>query len=235
MEIKLPSMSTPLSRCFLSHPQKMQGLTAFFKDVLYLKVMADFQDDFRQRDGHRSLLHLASPGLQLFPVQQFLDPLQGLHVVWHDEDHAGEFVSKWHLYHLQLLRLVIVVVVETLKLESEVGKGEMESRGRAEVPPTFLPIHPGLALPSKGRKSVLFWELLELATAQNRGCHWCDELAFIPNSQAPSSKSGFFLLTKTESTEQAHPVYFFLTRFPWSKMILEAAGRKLSSSEHPAG
>uniref|UniRef100_A0A8C3YBE5 Serpin H1 n=1 Tax=Catagonus wagneri TaxID=51154 RepID=A0A8C3YBE5_9CETA len=56
--------------------------------------------------------------------------LQGLHVVGHDDDEAGELVGQGHLHHLQLLLLVIIVVVEAWE-ESREGAGHTVRRGRA--------------------------------------------------------------------------------------------------------
>lgn len=69
------------------------------KATPYLKVVADFHVDFGQRDGNSGLLHLAHPGVQLLAGQQLLNPLQWLHVVGHDEDHAGLLMGQRHAQH----------------------------------------------------------------------------------------------------------------------------------------
>lgn len=79
----------------------------------YLQIMTDFHADFGQRDGHCGFLQLAQPGVQLVPCQKLLQPVQGLHMVGHDEDHTGLLVGQRHVEHVKLVVFVIVVVIKT--------------------------------------------------------------------------------------------------------------------------
>lgn len=75
--------------------------------------MADFHDDFGQRNGHCSFLQLAHPGVQLILCQKLLKPLQGLHVVGHDENHTGFLVGQRHVKDKQFVLFVLMEAIKT--------------------------------------------------------------------------------------------------------------------------
>ena len=79
--------------------------------------MADFHADFRHGDGHGPLLHLADPGVHLFPGQQLLQALQGLQVIGHDEDHGGLVLAQGHVQRKQPVLRVLVEVIQTCGAE----------------------------------------------------------------------------------------------------------------------
>lgn len=81
--------------------------------IIYLQIVADFNRDLGKRNGHSSVLHLADPRVHLFPGQEFLQAIQGLQVVGHDEDHGGLFLPQGHVEQEELVLYVIVEVVQT--------------------------------------------------------------------------------------------------------------------------
>lgn len=79
----------------------------------YLEIMADFHANFRQRNSYSCFLQLAQPCVQLIPGQKLLQPLQGLHVVRHDENHTGFLVGQRHTEHEKLVLLVLIEAINT--------------------------------------------------------------------------------------------------------------------------
>lgn len=75
--------------------------------------MADFHANFRQRDGDGSLLNLAEPGVHLLAGKQFLQPFQRLHMIGHDENHAGLLMCQRHVQHEEFVLCVVIETVET--------------------------------------------------------------------------------------------------------------------------
>lgn len=75
--------------------------------------MADFHADFRKRNSHCCFLQIAHPCVQLILGQKLLKPFQGLHMVGHDENHTGFFVSQGHVEHKQLVFFVLVEAIKT--------------------------------------------------------------------------------------------------------------------------
>lgn len=81
--------------------------------------MADFHRDLRQRDGHSSVLHLAEPSVHLLPGQEFLQAIQGLQVVGHDEDHGGLLLAQRHVQQKDTVLCVLVEVIQTCEEQSD--------------------------------------------------------------------------------------------------------------------
>lgn len=102
-----PKFQLPFSHCGATPYEGKRNATT------YLKVVADVQVDFGKRDGHSGLLHLAHPGVQLLAGQQLLNPFQRLHMVGHDEDHAGLLMGQRHAQHKQPVLSVLMEVIQT--------------------------------------------------------------------------------------------------------------------------
>lgn len=83
--------------------------------TIYLQVVADFQWEFGEGNGHSSALHLAEPGVYLLPGQEFLQAFKGLQVVGHDKDHRGLLLAQRHVQHKDTVLCVIVEVIQTCK------------------------------------------------------------------------------------------------------------------------
>lgn len=81
--------------------------------IIYLQVVADFNRDFGEGNSNSSVLCLAEPGVHLCSGQEFLQALQGLQVVGHDEDHRGLFLTQRHVQDEDLVLGVIVEVIQT--------------------------------------------------------------------------------------------------------------------------
>lgn len=79
----------------------------------YLDIVTDVQRDFGEGNGHCLVRHLADPGVHLLLRQEFLQSLQGLQVVRHDQDHGGLLLAQRHVQHVDLVHLIIIEVIQS--------------------------------------------------------------------------------------------------------------------------
>lgn len=82
---------------------------------MYLDVVADVNRDFGQGNGHCLVLHLADPSVHLLLCQDFLQSLQGLQMVGHDQDHGRLLLAQGHAQHIETVHLIIVEVIQSCK------------------------------------------------------------------------------------------------------------------------
>lgn len=89
---------------------------------IYLDIVTDVDRDFGQGKGHCLVRHLADPGIHLLLRQEFLQSLQRLQMVRHDQDHGGLLLAQSHAQHIDMVDLIIIEVIQSWKTRVKIGE-----------------------------------------------------------------------------------------------------------------